>query len=188
MLPCGVTKPAARLLPMATPSTALSLSAMEPASAVTSPSFTTSNGMPPQAFCRSKKRRRMRVSNCVAAARRGRASRRALRWRRTRPRRCRRWHRRAADGRRRAAANRGRRRSDTADRLCTRGVPRHFVAEDDLAIDHGGAFAVAGAEVEADAAALQMAAERRGGFALLGARVVGGRSRWSWGGRRRGRP
>src|ERR1035438_7524963 len=49
MLPCGVTKPAARLEPIATPSTALSLSAMEPASAVTSPSFTTSKGMPPQA-------------------------------------------------------------------------------------------------------------------------------------------
>src|SRR5947209_8759403 len=58
MAPCGVTNPAARLLPMAMPRTPLSSSAMEPASAVTSPSFTTSNGTPPQAACRSKNRRR----------------------------------------------------------------------------------------------------------------------------------
>ena len=106
---------------MAMPSTALSSSAIEPASAVTSPSLTTSNGMPFQAACRSKKRRRMRLSNASLAARRGRASRRGPRWRRRRPRRCRRWHRRAADVRRRAAANRRRRRSGTAGRLCTAG-------------------------------------------------------------------
>ena len=50
------------------------------------------------------------------------------------------------------------------------GVPGHLVAEDHLAIDDGGALAVAGAQVEADAAAIQVAAQRRGGFALLGAR------------------
>ena len=54
-----------------------------------------------------------------------------------------------------------------------RGVPGDLVAEDHLAVDDRGALAVAGAEVEADAAAFQMAAEGRGGFALLGAGVVG---------------
>ena len=67
-------------------------------------------------------------------------------------------------------------------------APRHLVAEDDFAVDHGGALAVAGAEVEADAAALQMAAQRRGGFALLGRVVVGDVRRSPSGGRRRGRP
>ena len=65
MLPCGVTKPAASELPKATPSTAESLSAIDPASAVTSPSFTTSNGMPFHALCKSKKSGRMRVSNAA---------------------------------------------------------------------------------------------------------------------------
>ena len=53
------------------------------------------------------------------------------------------------------------------------GSPRDFVAEDHFAIDHGGALAVAGAEIEADPAAIQMAAERSGGLALGGAGVVG---------------
>src|ERR1017187_2675010 len=39
------------------------------------------------------------------------------------------------------------------------GVPGDLVAEDDLAIDDGGALAVAGAQVEADAAAIQVASE-----------------------------
>src|ERR1017187_9941125 len=53
------------------------------------------------------------------------------------------------------------------------GVPGDLVAEDDFAFDDGGALAVAGAQVEADAAAIQVTAERRGGFALLGAGVIG---------------
>ena len=67
-------------------------------------------------------------------------------------------------------------------------VPGDFIAEDDFAIDDGGALAVAGAEVEADAAAIQMTAEGSGGLVFRGARLRRARSRWSWGGRRRGRP
>ncbi len=54
-----------------------------------------------------------------------------------------------------------------------RRIPGNLIAEDDLAIDDGGAFAVAGAQVEADAAAFQVAAQRRGGFALVRAGIVG---------------
>ena len=53
------------------------------------------------------------------------------------------------------------------------GVPGDLVAEDDFAIDDGGALAVAGAQVEADAAAIQVTAEGSGGFAFLGAGIVG---------------
>ncbi len=46
------------------------------------------------------------------------------------------------------------------------GIPRHFLAEDHLAIRHRRALAVAGAQVEADPVAVQVPAQRRGGFPL----------------------
>jgi hypothetical protein len=52
-------------------------------------------------------------------------------------------------------------------------VPRDFVAEDDPAIDDRGALAIAGSEVEADAAAVQMTAKGSGGFSFLRAGVIG---------------
>src|ERR1019366_7387233 len=138
MLPCGVTKPAASELPNATPSTALSFRAMEPASAVTSPSLTTSKGTPFQAVCRSKKRRRMLVSNwCWGAARQVGGG--------------------APQGIVDAVV--------VILRIALHGgVPGHLVAENDFAFDDGGALAVAGAQVEADAAAIQVASEGGGGF------------------------
>ena len=45
-------------------------------------------------------------------------------------------------------------------------VPDHLLAEDGFAVDHGAGLAVAGAQVEADAAAVQVAPERHGGFLL----------------------
>src|SRR6185436_8094774 len=54
------------------------------------------------------------------------------------------------------------------------GAPRHLIAEDDLAVDHRGALTIAGAEIEADPAAFEMAAERGGGFPLVGAGVIRG--------------
>jgi hypothetical protein len=147
---------------MAMPSTALSPSAMDPASAVTSPSFTTSKGMPPQAACSSKNRRRTRLSNSPAA-RRGRASPRAPRYGHVHARGA------AADGvdARQVGGGAPQRIVDAVEvilRIGLRaGVPGHLIAEDHLAIGDGGALAVAGAQVEADAAAIQVAAERRGG-------------------------
>jgi len=38
-----------------------------------------------------------------------------------------------------------------------RRIPPDLLAEDDLAVDHGRGLAVAGAQVEADPAALEMA-------------------------------
>ena len=57
---------------------------------------------------------------------------------------------------------------------CALGFHGRLVAEDHLAVDDRGALAVAGAEVEADAAAVQVPAERRGGLALLRSGVEGG--------------
>ena len=45
-------------------------------------------------------------------------------------------------------------------------VPEDLLAEHDLAVDHGGGLAVAGTEVEADPAAVEVAAQRDGGLAL----------------------
>ena len=45
-------------------------------------------------------------------------------------------------------------------------VPEDLLAEHDLAVDHGGGLAVAGAEIEADPAAVEVAAQRDRGLAL----------------------
>jgi len=47
------------------------------------------------------------------------------------------------------------------------GIPGHLLAENHLAIDHGGAFAIARAQIETDTAAVQMAAQRGGDFPFL---------------------
>ena len=47
-------------------------------------------------------------------------------------------------------------------------VPRHLLGEDDAPVDDCGALAIRAAEVEADAAAIQVAAQRHGGFAGRG--------------------
>ena len=39
------------------------------------------------------------------------------------------------------------------------GIPLHFLGEDYLAVDEGGALPIGAAEIEADAAAFQVAAE-----------------------------
>ena len=52
------------------------------------------------------------------------------------------------------------------------GVPGHFLAEDHFAVDDGRGLAVARAQIEADAAAFEMPAERGDGFALLGHAIV----------------
>ena len=52
-------------------------------------------------------------------------------------------------------------------------VPAHFFAEDHFAVDDGGAFAIARAQVETDAAAVQVAAQRRGSLAFHGRVFVG---------------
>ncbi len=49
-----------------------------------------------------------------------------------------------------------------------RGIPQDLLAEDDLAVDHGGGFAVAGAQVEADPAAAQVAADGDGAVERAG--------------------
>src|SRR5476649_2228534 len=53
-------------------------------------------------------------------------------------------------------------------------VPADLFAEDHFAIHDGGALAIAGAQIEADTAAIQVAAEGRGGFLFHGGGVEGG--------------
>src|SRR4051794_16213183 len=52
-------------------------------------------------------------------------------------------------------------------------IPGHFLAVDDLAVGDRRAFAVTRAEVEPDAIAVQMAAERSGGLLCHGSRFEG---------------
>ncbi len=66
----GVTYPAASLDPMAIPSSPPVPVAIAPASAVTSPSFTTTNGMPFHSACSSRKSPRTRASNAAGGTER----------------------------------------------------------------------------------------------------------------------
>ena len=187
MAPCGVTNPAARLLPMAMPSTAFSPAPSSRPARVTSPSLTTSNGMPPHASRSSKNRRRTRLSN---------SSRGTRAVERPHPHLVVHVHARgaAADGihARQVRGGPPQRIVDAVEMILRiglrAGVPRHLVAEDHLAIGHGGALAVARAQVEADAEAIQVPAQRRGGLPFLRARRRRRRSRSPWAARRRARP
>src|SRR5690349_19795551 len=47
-------------------------------------------------------------------------------------------------------------------------IPNSLFAEDDFSVDNGGGFSVAAAEIEADAAAIEMASECGGGVSFSG--------------------
>ena len=54
-------------------------------------------------------------------------------------------------------------------------IPGDFLAEDHVAVDHSGGFAVGSAEIETDPAAIEMAAEGHGRFARCRQRINGAR-------------
>ena len=53
------------------------------------------------------------------------------------------------------------------------GVPGNFFAENELAVDGGGAFSVGAAEVETDSASVEVPAERHGGLFRLRSICIG---------------